>query len=66
MGNTNGKFDVSSTVVVYTRLDLIKRRTYESKKTAPEGLTTRSSKALSFTRSGFDKKFGAKRATNSD
>eukprot|EP00978_Attheya_sp_CCMP212_P027467 scaffold91992_cov28-Attheya_sp.AAC.1 len=66
MGNTTGKFD-ASTVAVYTHLDLIKRRTYdESKKTAAEGLITRSSKALSFIRSGFDKKFGAKRATTSD
>eukprot|EP00978_Attheya_sp_CCMP212_P020537 scaffold58933_cov39-Attheya_sp.AAC.1 len=65
MGNTSGQFD-ASTVAVYTRLDLIKRRTYDSKKTAAEVLATRSAKALSLVRSGFDKKFGAKRATPSD
>jgi hypothetical protein len=65
MGNLNGKFD-ASTVAAYTRVDLIKRRSYESKKTATEVLTTQSAKALSFMRSGFDKKFGSNRSTDSD
>eukprot|EP00978_Attheya_sp_CCMP212_P008569 scaffold20148_cov59-Attheya_sp.AAC.1 len=44
MGNLNGKFD-ASTVAAYTRVDLIKCRSYESKKTATEVLTNRSAKA---------------------
>eukprot|EP00978_Attheya_sp_CCMP212_P004677 scaffold10223_cov57-Attheya_sp.AAC.1 len=65
MGNTNGQFD-ASTVAVYTRLDLIKWHTYDSKKTAAEVLATRSAKALSLVRSSFGKKFDTKQATPSD
>eukprot|EP00978_Attheya_sp_CCMP212_P042053 scaffold250265_cov68-Attheya_sp.AAC.1 len=65
MGNLNGKFD-ASTVAAYTRVDLIKSRSYESKKTATEVLTNRSAKALSFVKSGFDKKFGSKRGADAD
>jgi hypothetical protein len=60
MGNVNGKFD-ASTVKAYTRVDLIRRDSYESKKTATEVLTKRSAKALSLVKSGFDKRFGSKK-----
>jgi hypothetical protein len=65
MGNDSGKFN-ASTVAGYTHLDLIKHRTCESKESAADVLTTRSSKALSLVRSGFDKKFGTNCATDSD
>jgi hypothetical protein len=65
MGNINGKFD-ASTVKAYTRVDLIKRDSYESKKTATEILTKRSAKALSLVKSGFDKRFGSKKKNEPD
>jgi hypothetical protein len=60
MGNLNGKFD-ASTVNAYTRINLIKRDSYESKKSATDVLTKRSAKALSLVKSGFDKRFGSKK-----
>ena len=65
MGNINGKFD-ASTVKAYTRVDLIKRDSYESKKSATEVLTKRSAKALSLVKSGFDKRFGSKKKNEPD
>jgi hypothetical protein len=60
MSNLNGKFD-ASTVKAYTRINLIKRDSYESKKSATNVLTKRSAKALSLVKSGFDKRFGSKK-----
>eukprot|EP00978_Attheya_sp_CCMP212_P000820 scaffold1711_cov60-Attheya_sp.AAC.8 len=66
MGNANVKFDATTPVLLYNRLDLIQQLTYKSKKTAAKVLTNRSAKALFLVKSSFDKKFRTKRDTSSD